>query len=406
MGKPAPISTAAGAAICVLLILLSCVCYYKSLAQNPFFSDAVTPCLNNSTSSQYSTPWKAIEGTQCDLFSGKWIRDESYPLYAAGECPYLSAQVSCQKNDRPDSDYQHWRWQPRDCRIPRFNATDMLERMRGKRLMFVGDSINRNQWESMVCLLQSDLPNNKKFIDNQSHLYKVFKAKEYNCSVEFFWAPFLVELDETNKILRLDSIENHGEYWKGVDMLVFNSAHWWSRSKFRTLDLFEQGNQTYKELECQRAYGMALKTWATWIDSNVDPRTTQVFFRTTWPSHTSSKQWNDTAHKQRCYNERDPIVDDSYIRAYLPGMRMVEEVVREMKVRVSFLNVTALSDYRKDAHTSVYTERRGKMLTLEQRNDPRRYADCSHWCLPGLPDIWNELLYAFLFFSGGHSSLT
>lgn len=35
----------------------------------------------------------------------------------------------------------------------RFNATKMLELIRGKRLVFVGDSINRNQWESMLCML-------------------------------------------------------------------------------------------------------------------------------------------------------------------------------------------------------------------------------------------------------------
>ncbi|KAG6505065.1 hypothetical protein ZIOFF_037413 [Zingiber officinale] len=28
--------------------------------------------------------------------------------------------------------------------------------------------------------------------------------------------------------------------------------------------------------------------------------------------------------------------------------------------------------------------------------EPKRFADCSHWCLPGLPDTWNELLFASL----------
>lgn len=33
----------------------------------------------------------------------------------------------------------------------------MLELIRGKRLVFVGDSINRNQWESMLCMLRTAL---------------------------------------------------------------------------------------------------------------------------------------------------------------------------------------------------------------------------------------------------------
>lgn len=68
-------------------------------------------------------------------------------------------------------------------------------------------------------------------------------------------------------------------------------------------------------------------------------------------------------------------------------------VTQSMKVRVNFLNITLLSEYRKDAHTSVYTIRQGKMLTPEQQADPTTYADCIHWCLPGLPDTWNEFIY-------------
>lgn len=31
----------------------------------------------------------------------------------------------------------------------------MLERLRGKRLVFVGDSLNRNMWESLVCIFRN-----------------------------------------------------------------------------------------------------------------------------------------------------------------------------------------------------------------------------------------------------------
>ena len=64
------------------------------------------------------------------------------------------------------------------------------------------------------------------------------------------------------------------------------------------------------------------------------------------------------------------------------------------RVPVDFIDITTLSEYRKDAHTSVYTIRQGKPLTEEQKADPKAFADCIHWCLPGLPDTWNELLFA------------
>lgn len=42
--------------------------------------------------------------------------------------------------------------------ICRFNGKDFLERVRGKSIMFVGDSLSQNQWQSLTCLLHSSLP--------------------------------------------------------------------------------------------------------------------------------------------------------------------------------------------------------------------------------------------------------
>lgn len=77
-------------------------------------------------------------------------------------------------------------------------------------------------------------------------------------------------------------------------------------------------------------------------------------------------------------------------------MEIIDDILHELKIDVTFLNITQLSEYRKDAHTTVFGERRGKLLTKEQRADPKNFADCIHWCLPGLPDTWNEILYAYL----------
>lgn len=55
----------------------------------------------------------------CDLFNGRWVWDEERPLYKEAECPYIQPQLTCQEHGRPDKDYQHWRWQPHGCSLPR-----------------------------------------------------------------------------------------------------------------------------------------------------------------------------------------------------------------------------------------------------------------------------------------------
>lgn len=72
----------------------------------------------------------------------------------------------------------------------RFNGTALLERLRNKRMVFVGDSLNRGQWVSMVCLLQTSMANSSRksfsMHNNGSNLIK-FKVK-----VSFLLVPFIL----------------------------------------------------------------------------------------------------------------------------------------------------------------------------------------------------------------------
>jgi hypothetical protein len=67
----------------------------------------------------------------------------------------------------------------------------------------------------------------------------------------------------------------------------------------------------------------------------------------------------------------------------------MKQVTKQMKTPVTILNITRLSGLRIDGHPSVYG-RNAVELTASS------VQDCSHWCLPGVPDIWNELLFYHL----------
>jgi hypothetical protein len=69
--------------------------------------------------SQNLTMSDVFIGSRCDIFSGHWVHDFSYPLYDWSKCPYIDGEFDCQKNGRPDSDYEKWRWKPRYCNIRR-----------------------------------------------------------------------------------------------------------------------------------------------------------------------------------------------------------------------------------------------------------------------------------------------
>jgi len=139
------------------------------------------------------------------------------------------------------------------------------------------------------------------------------------------------------------------------------------------------------------AFKRGMETWAKWVSNNVDPKKTKLFFRSLSPQH--AKQW--------CYNSSQPLNLNETYSSQLPiwMTETVEGLIKEMNKEVhvvNYMNITKLSQYRRDAHPSIYWSTQWKD-GLEKVNI-RALADCSHWCLPGLPDTWNRLLYASLFF--------
>lgn len=186
----------------------------------------------------------------CDIFNGNWVKiqspsSSSYPLYNATECPFVEHGFNCLANGRSDDDYLHWRWKPKDCEIPVFDVQSVLEKFRDKRIVFVGDSMSRTQWESLICMLMGGVEDKKSVYEvNQNKITKRIRFlgvrfSTFNFTIEFYRSVFLVQQSPVpenapsmvKSTLRLDVIDDISDQWIDSDVLIFNTGNWWVSSK-------------------------------------------------------------------------------------------------------------------------------------------------------------------------------
>lgn len=74
----------------------------------------------------------------------------------------------------------------------------MLERLRGKRLVFVGDSLNRNMWESLICILRNSVKDKSKVFEVSGR--RQFKAEgsySFLFQVHMPHCPFFISIPAT-----------------------------------------------------------------------------------------------------------------------------------------------------------------------------------------------------------------
>ncbi|GER53963.1 trichome birefringence-like [Striga asiatica] len=163
----------------------------------------------------------------CNFSQGSWIFDGSQPTYNVSICSFIEKQFDCIGNGRPDNLFLKYRWKPSGCELPKFDGQDFLRRFKGKKIMFVGDSLSLNQWQSLTCMLHATVPKSR-FTSEKIRNLSTFFIPDYNISLMLSRNAFLVDLvvEKNLRILKLDSIQN-GNSWNGFDMLIFNTWHWW-----------------------------------------------------------------------------------------------------------------------------------------------------------------------------------
>ena len=150
-------------AVIFLVILTTVPLYHPSINYTSFFFTTITTGSNSSSLSSFSgnddsdtianITIPSSSTHKCDIFSGEWIPNPEAPYYTNKTCWAIHEHQNCVKYGRPDSDFMKWKWKPDGCELPVFNPAQFLELVRDKSLAFVGDSVARNQMQSLICLL-------------------------------------------------------------------------------------------------------------------------------------------------------------------------------------------------------------------------------------------------------------
>ncbi|XP_020246141.1 protein YLS7-like isoform X2 [Asparagus officinalis] len=336
----------------------------------------------------------------CDLYTGKWVYDPAGPLYTSHTCPIIVQSQNCQGNGRPDKDYENWRWRPNQCEIPRFDGRKFLELMRGKTLAFVGDSLARNQMDSLLCILwQTEVP-----INRGNHQMDKWYFQSTSTTIARVWSAWLVHntpISSSSSSSRAVNVHidtpdsTITNFLHSFDVLLLSSGHWFSAESSYLLNntivggRFSHANKAKKRKDIIKFYGMTIRTAITTIaDFNY---TGLTILRSYSPEHYEGGDWDTGGSCKKVNKPARKSVRSGYVNEmYKQQVENFESVVRKVKngAKLRFMDITDMSGYRNDGHAGIYSGKKARKKKAAE--------DCVHWCMPGIADSWNEVLFEIL----------
>lgn len=335
----------------------------------------------------------------CNYAKGKWLIDDSRPLYSGFGCKqWLSGMWACRLTQRTDFEYEKLRWWPNNCPMEEFTGSKFLERMKHKTIAFVGDSLGRQQFQSLMCMVTGgeEMPE----VLDVGKKYGLVKAKgsirpdgwayrfpSTNTTILYYWSASLSDLEPIDITNPLTDYAMHLDrppaflrrFLPQFDVLVLNTGHHWNRGKFRAnrwvMHVGGVPNIDRKIADIGGAKNFTIYSIVHWVDSQLLKYPgLKAFYRTISPRHFFNGDWNtggtcDNTTPSEGKEVSQDESSDSVAAGAVKG------------TNVTLLDITALSQLRDEGHLSRYTIRATPGMQ-----------DCLHWCLPGVPDTWNEIL--------------
>ncbi|XP_027187357.1 xyloglucan O-acetyltransferase 1-like [Cicer arietinum] len=382
-------------------IALICL-YFYSHSFAPFFT-----LITHYSPLPASTPTeieKAYEKT-CDYSIGKWVHDKREPLYNATTCSNIKQSLNCISNGRPNTTYQYWRWKPSECNLPMFKPNTFLNLIKNKQIAFVGDSLARNQIDSLICLLSTtSTPQGSQHKGSTKWYFP-----SHNANVSIYWSPFLVKGEQRkNKGPNYNTIflDHVNEKWANdineMDLVVLSFGHW-----FMVPSIYYEGDSVlgshdlkfnYPKIGFYVPFRKALRTA---LNSIIDGRGNNsskgnngidVIVTTYSPTHFEG-DWDKggTCSKSEPYeNEEKKLegMDDELRKIEFEEVENAKVKAKEFGgIRFEILDITKLALLRPDGHPGAYMN----PFPFAKGVPKHVQNDCVHWCLPGPIDTWNEV---------------
>ncbi|RLM80226.1 protein trichome birefringence-like 12 [Panicum miliaceum] len=282
------------------------------------------------------------------------------PLYAAS-CPFHRNSYNCLRNGRPP--LAALSWAPARCGgavVPRIDAAGFLAAARGRRVGLVGDSLSENLAVALLCALCSADPGARKWKRRGAWRGGYFPREDV--TVAFRRAVLLAK-------------------------------YTWGTYKFpkeTPLVFYRGGEPIEPPLSIPDGLKVVIRSMASYIDREMPSKTLKLW-RTQSPRHFYGDEWD---HNGSCVTDR--LLEEDELESWFDprfggvnkDARTVNLAIQEALAGSGFrlVNLTYMSEFRADAHPATWLGKKDAVAVYGQ--------DCMHWCVPGVPDTWVDILAA------------